>query len=407
LASPVKNGITKTGRTKNGLHIKKGALTKKEEPKEEERKACHDTAPLAGASGRGAALNAVEGASAAEPGIPTGDAGARGERQEARQGGAGGDVGRPTYDGGTRGQVGPIPPERIVLASWRQADYFRWDTELYADGKAPEAMSMEDWRRQLDFYGGAPAQVTTPQAHRQACEIAAELSARTQELNPVSPYAAMLALASAICTAHRRGKLIYSLAFVAENLARKAVCDSDACWAFNLPRRRCDWLTDAEFDETSKTAASWAASLESLDNGAHVDALSLTSTPQIEALAWEFRQHGGPTTRTARLPARPRRCGRRPGWNTNADRAWREQRMHDALELRKSGKSYKAIAAELGVDISTAHRWVREGLAKTPTESADELRKLLMLRCQQATAELVARLQPATPATLSRGSTAS
>jgi hypothetical protein len=64
-----------------------------------------------------------------------------------------------------------------------------------------------------------------------------------------------------------------------------------------------------------------------------------------------------------------------------------------AFELRGAGKSYQQIADEMGVSLMTANRWVREALATLPTDSAEELRRLALVRCQRAMDALMARLR--------------
>jgi hypothetical protein len=61
---------------------------------------------------------------------------------------------------------------------------------------------------------------------------------------------------------------------------------------------------------------------------------------------------------------------------THPDRAANLERAWQALELRKQRKSYRAIAAELGCSLSTAHGYVKEALdelRKGNTENAQEL----------------------------------
>lgn len=53
-----------------------------------------------------------------------------------------------------------------------------------------------------------------------------------------------------------------------------------------------------------------------------------------------------------------------------------QQRRSQALELRKAGATYEAIAAQLGVANGTAHRYVREALENLVSEPAEELRSI-------------------------------
>jgi hypothetical protein len=97
---------------------------------------------------------------------------------------------------------------------------------------------------------------------------------------------------------------------------------------------------------------------------------------------------------TASPLAKPgRRAGPPPDWNTEAWRARHQERVRHALQLREAGKSYEQIAREMGVGLGTAHRWCREALATLPSESAEAMRKLALVRCERVMAGLMARLQ--------------
>jgi transposase-like protein len=64
-----------------------------------------------------------------------------------------------------------------------------------------------------------------------------------------------------------------------------------------------------------------------------------------------------------------------------------------AVELRVGGASYERIAEEMGISTGTAFRWVGEALAGLPSESAEELRKLAMLRCEDTMLRLMTLLR--------------
>jgi hypothetical protein len=64
-----------------------------------------------------------------------------------------------------------------------------------------------------------------------------------------------------------------------------------------------------------------------------------------------------------------------------------------AFELRGSGLPYERIAAEMGVGIGTVHRWCQEAMATLPTDSAEALRKLALVRCERVMAGLMAQLR--------------
>ena len=74
-------------------------------------------------------------------------------------------------------QIQQLAPDRVILGNWRKS----FPGVLSFKGNVDEVMSLEDWRHQLRLYGGAPAQTTTPEAHRQALEIAHELSSRAEK----------------------------------------------------------------------------------------------------------------------------------------------------------------------------------------------------------------------------------
>jgi hypothetical protein len=343
-----KTGARFTGARNAGAHtygLPDGASSKL--PHDENR-----TSPYARcASGRGAPLS-VDGATAAGAGSPTGGAGAPGEGQEARQGGARGEARHPTFDGGARGQVSPIPPERIVLGYWKNTPYFHWEPPL-AEDEPPEIMPLEDWRHQLRLYGGAPVQATTPEAHRQVREIAHELVASASWGNTeaiVPHYTAMLAVAAAICTAHQRGKQIYSLAFIAEGLVRKARREDEPAWAFNLPRRAIG-ITDQEYDAAAEFADKAVTAIETYPN-AMIDGGPLRSTPQIERLAVLLREHGRDAmvagiNHANKVGVWPERGRIVTGWTYFVD-------LIGAAHQEQEAKAHQQIEAE----VAAAVKWI-------------------------------------------------
>jgi len=96
-----------------------------------------------------------------------------------------------------------------------------------------------------------------------------------------------------------------------------------------------------------------------------------------------------------RGPSAPpgKRRGRPKGWNTLAVRARREERIGQALELRKAGLSYSRIAATMNVNVSQAWRWVQGGLAGLPSEATEELRSRLLDQCNAIMQALTPRLR--------------
>jgi hypothetical protein len=180
-------------------------------------------------------------------------------------------------------------PERIILSTWRSAPYFRQQGFAF-DGVAEPVMTLEEWRGIVAYYGGAPAQVATPAAHRQALEIAHELSAlsRVALIDEIRPWVAMVGLAAAICAAHARGKPIRSLGFIADSLARRVVHQEDDSWAYDLPCR----IPQAEFDGVAALASDWIGRLETWGHGISFDRRELTSTYRVEELYRLIRDYG-------------------------------------------------------------------------------------------------------------------
>lgn len=57
----------------------------------------------------------------------------------------------------------------------------------------------------------------------------------------------------------------------------------------------------------------------------------------------------------------------------NKEQEW--ERKHAAYDLRLRGKSYRAIAAELGISVGTSHRWVQEVLDSVVLPTVEAVRK--------------------------------
>jgi hypothetical protein len=193
--------------------------------------------------------------------VPFGDGDPRSARQD--------DVGF------AKEEIRPVAPERIILANWKSAKFFREEYEFRFTGKVDETvMGLEQWCWWLDYFGGAPAHLKTSPARRHALEIAHELHA----VGSVQPRLAMAGLAYAICCANERRKDIRSLALIAEPLVRKAMVDDDT-WAYDLPARRSESFTQAHNLATKAVNA-----LETFDYGIEIDRRKLLSTFCLEGL---------------------------------------------------------------------------------------------------------------------------
>lgn len=173
--------------------------------------------------------------------------------------------------------------EQKVLKGWRTSAFWRQRGYYCFTGTIKmEEWSLDWWKHHLDHYGGAPSHIATPQAHRQAVEIAHELSAI---LGVYDPGRSLHALAFWVCRAHAGGKPINSLAFIAEELARR--CDDrDDCWLWDLPFR----IPEYEAEQARKLANQAAPALEGAN--IKIDRRVLFSTIEIEHLAGMIKAHG-------------------------------------------------------------------------------------------------------------------
>jgi orotate phosphoribosyltransferase-like protein len=68
-----------------------------------------------------------------------------------------------------------------------------------------------------------------------------------------------------------------------------------------------------------------------------------------------------------------------PNQIANPDAVDAAPRRLAALELRKKGKSYRAIADELNVSVSTAHAYVVEGIGEIREQTAQKAEELVAL----------------------------
>ena len=183
-------------------------------------------------------------------------------------------------------QTREIAPKWRVLKHWTSSAYFLERGEehgfAYLNQPVTADMSHAEWTRWLKYYGGAPEHLSAPASHRQALEIAHELSAC--EECAVTPYWAMVGLAFASCKAHASGKQINSLALIAEPLMRDAERGDDT-WVYDLPHQ----IDDKRFSDASKLAQDAVAALESHD--LPLNRRTLLSTYAVEQLDDMITRH--------------------------------------------------------------------------------------------------------------------
>jgi hypothetical protein len=110
-------------------------------------------------------------------------------------------------------------PKIEVLSHWKATEYFRWRKP--PDGEPPEYVGLDEWRGWLDYYDGAPEHLATEAAHKQVMELTALLWG----ISHATGGHIVAALAYWICKAHRDGKRIGSLGFIAEKLVRQSEAD--------------------------------------------------------------------------------------------------------------------------------------------------------------------------------------
>lgn len=80
-------------------------------------------------------------------------------------------------------------------------------------------------------------------------------------------------------------------------------------------------------------------------------------------------------------PAAPKKKRRR-NRSVKEDKAAieRAEKKAAALDFRRQGYTYAAIAAELGISAPTAHRYVQDAIAEIPQEAAEEVRTMMIGR---------------------------
>lgn len=177
----------------------------------------------------------------------------------------------------TRKELGP---EWITLKDWRASRFWAERYRAFTGSISWKEWSLPYWEGRLEYYGGAPAHLHQPQAHRQVLEIAHELNALLQ-IDDVPRIVGVLAFW--ICEQHARGKPIRSLGLVAEKLARRCE-DGDDSWLYDIPTR----LPQAEFKEAAELAATCVDALKNYGFG--VSERILLCTGEVERLALMIRK---------------------------------------------------------------------------------------------------------------------
>lgn len=76
--------------------------------------------------------------------------------------------------------------------------------------------------------------------------------------------------------------------------------------------------------------------------------------------------------------------------------AEKAERVAEALKLAQQGKTYRQIAATLGVALSTAHGYVKDALAAITAPAAADMRATEDMRLEMLWENLVEQLQPRT-----------
>ena len=172
--------------------------------------------------------------------------------------------------------------EPTYLRDWRVSAYFQKNGLMFQSQTTFNA-DLGHYRWLLDHYGGAPAHVATLNGLRQACEIAQELSIRCGRL--LAPYHCLVGLAHAIAQAHKEGKVIHSLAFIAARLA----AIPDGTWYLNLLSPVADTPSYREAEELALEAVTGLETFDFPLNRAH-----LLASRGIECLSSLLRKYGPP-----------------------------------------------------------------------------------------------------------------
>jgi len=178
-------------------------------------------------------------------------------------------------------------PDWITLKDWRKSGWFA-GVDLNTTDQAPKvAMSLEQWRVWLCHFTDydVPGHLTTPAAHRQALEIAHELSSPLWSGHDITAGDVMEALVVRLAKAIDEQRVIFTLAYVAEPIARN-LCDGDNSLIFN----RQSYLSEGDHAAAHDLAIKIAEALESFGYPIFKD--RLLSTGGLERLASMIKKRG-------------------------------------------------------------------------------------------------------------------
>ncbi len=174
-------------------------------------------------------------------------------------------------------------PEWIILTPWQNSRGIA-ERSLCAT-KPPEVfMSFNQWKTWLNGFGAdVPGHLQTPAAHRQALEIANELT--SHPAGNFCGHEAMSALAFWVAKACAEGRKIRSLGFIAERILNQ-LDNSDLSAIHDRPT----YKDECEFGEAHQLALEMVAALESHEFPAN--RARLLSTSRIEGLVDLLAEHG-------------------------------------------------------------------------------------------------------------------
>jgi DNA-directed RNA polymerase specialized sigma24 family protein len=96
-------------------------------------------------------------------------------------------------------------------------------------------------------------------------------------------------------------------------------------------------------------------------------------------------------------PKKRRKPGRQKGDASPQAEIRRQEQIKEAMEYRLMGYTYRQIAEQMEVALSTTYKWVSEGLANITQETAEELRQVMMEQCHQIIQKLMPLMDETAP----------